>query len=88
VEANGRGVDLGHMQSLNNSCTEIRVGTTGEELVKLNQKTGVWVVRLDFPHGALVPHAASSGFKINTHFRIKLCPSANTPAFLVYSDNR
>lgn len=50
VEANGWGVDLRHVQTLGDSGAESGVGTTSEELIKLDEKTVVGVLRLDHLH--------------------------------------
>jgi hypothetical protein len=60
-------VDLTHVQTLQDSCAESRVSSAREELVELDQKLGVRILTLELLHGALVPHAASAGFQIDTH---------------------
>lgn len=67
VKANGWGVDLGHVQTLSDGGAESGVGTTSEELVKLDEKTVVGVLRLDNFHRRLVAGTAASCLKIDSH---------------------
>jgi hypothetical protein len=67
VETHRRLVDLTHVQTLQDGSTESRVRSASEELVELHQKLGVRVLTLELLHGALVPHAASASFQIDTH---------------------
>ena len=73
VEANGWGVDLGHVQTLGDSGAESGVGTTSEELVKLDEKTVVGVLRLDHLHRRLVAGTAASCLKIDSHGCVGWC---------------
>jgi hypothetical protein len=47
VEADRRGIDLGHVKTVHDSFTELGFGTACEELVKFDEETGVWVGRFD-----------------------------------------
>ena len=67
VKAKGWGVDLGHVQTLGDSGAESGVGTTSEELIKLDEKTVVGVLCLDHLGRRLVAGTAASCFKINSH---------------------
>ena len=67
VKANGRGVDLGHVQALRDGGAKLGVGTASEELVQLDEETRVGVLRLDDLHRRLVARAAPSCFQIDTH---------------------
>ena len=67
VEANRRGVDLRHVQTLGDGGAESGVGTTSEELIKLDKKTVVGVLRLDHLHRRLVAGTAASCLKIDSH---------------------
>ncbi len=50
------------MQTLGHRGAEFRVGTTGEEFVKLDEEAGVGVLGLDDLRRGLVPRASSAGF--------------------------
>jgi len=67
VKANGGGVDLGHVQTLCNGGAESGVGTTSEELIKLDEKTVVGVLRLYNFHRRLVAGTAASCLKVDSH---------------------
>ena len=67
VKANRRSVDLGHMQALGDGGAESGVSTTGEELVKLDEKTVVGVLCLDNLHRRSVAGTAASCLKIDSH---------------------
>ena len=67
VKTDRRSVDLTHVQTLGDGGAESRVGTTSKELVKLDKKTVVGVLRLDNLHRRFVAGTAASCFKINSH---------------------
>ena len=69
-KGDGGGVHLGHVKALEDGGTELAVRSAGEEGVELDEKTSVGVLRLDHLGRALVPDAASSGFKVNSHVGI------------------
>jgi hypothetical protein len=68
VKTNRRLIDLTHVKALQDSCTELGLGSARQELVELDQETVVRILGLDNLHGALVPRAASTSFQIDTHF--------------------
>jgi len=67
IKADGGSVDLGHVQTLGHRGAEFRVGTTGEEFVKLDEEARVGVLGLDDLRRGLVSRASSAGFEIDTH---------------------
>jgi len=70
VQAHWGGVDLGHVKALGDGGAELGVSSAGEELVKLDEKPGVRVLRLDGLHGRLVAGTAATCFKIDTHVEL------------------
>lgn len=67
VEAERRGVDLRHVQTLGYGSTEFGVRSAGEEFVQLDEETVVGVLGLDDFHRRLVAATASSGFQVDSH---------------------
>jgi hypothetical protein len=67
VKTHRRLVNLTHVQTLQYGGAESGLRSASEELVQLDQELGVRILALELLHGALVPHAASAGFQIDTH---------------------
>ena len=60
MEANRWLVDLTHVKALQDSRTELGVGSAGQELVQLDQESVVRILGLHNLHGTLVPRAAAA----------------------------
>ena len=61
VESHRRLVDLTHVKTLQDSRTELGVGSASQKLVKLDQESVVRILGLYNLHRALVPRAATAG---------------------------
>lgn len=66
-QTNWGSIGLGLMQPLENGGAELGVSTARKELIELDEKTGVGVLRLDHLGRGLVPDTASAGLKIDSH---------------------
>ena len=67
VESHGWSVDLGHVETFEDSRTEFGVCSARQEFIQLDEEFVVRIGSLDLFHGRLVAHAATSGFQIDTH---------------------
>jgi len=65
-------LDAGHTQAVGDDLVELGVGTTGQELVKLDAQLQVGVVALH--RGPLVDLDATTSLNIDTHFVSKKVP--------------
>ena len=71
-EADGWGVDLGHVEAFDDGGAEGRVCTACEEFVEFDEETGVGVGGFDYLGGGFVAGAATSCFQVNSHVGVVL----------------